>query len=136
MEPAVPDDTRALPMDDKRTDDGTGAVHDTPRHALLGYEYSLVVPSPSPSSSCSARYYPLSSRVVLLRPLSPVTRPPEDMEKLYWPSSWRLMVMGRRLEMSNSRPDALGSLVGIVGGGGWCCDSRRQRELVVAWAWR
>ena len=42
--------------------------------------------------------------VFLLSPLRPETRPPEDMEKLYSPSSERLMVMGRRLEMSNRRP--------------------------------
>lgn len=42
--------------------------------------------------------------VALERPLRPVTRPPDDMEKLYWPSSERLMVMGRRLEMRSRRP--------------------------------
>lgn len=57
--------------------------------------------------------------VALERPLSPVTSPPDDMEKLYWPSSERLMVMGRRLEMRSRRPleaDVSWSVVVILPG--------------------
>lgn len=37
------------------------------------------------------------------KPLRPLTRPPEDMEKSYLPSSDRLMVMGKRFETSSKR---------------------------------
>ena len=43
------------------------------------------------------------------KPLNPLTRPPEDMEKSYLPSSERLMVIGRRLETRRRRPSDLGS---------------------------
>lgn len=50
--------------------------------------------------------------VDLDRPLRPLTRPPEDMEKSYFPSSERLMVMGKRFETSSRRPTSeLGSSV-------------------------
>jgi hypothetical protein len=46
--------------------------------------------------------------VVLLSPLKPVTRPPEDMEKLYSPSSFRFIVIGKRLDMRSSRRSPVG----------------------------
>ena len=57
--------------------------------------------------------------VVFDNPLSPVTRPPEDMEKVYWPSSDLLMVMGKRLEMRRRRPEepassAMGGIMTVV----------------------
>lgn len=61
---------------------------------------------PISASGTSRPGHPYHWKLVALdKPLRPVTRPPEDMEKLYWPSSVRLMVMGRRFEIKRRRPD-------------------------------
>lgn len=55
--------------------------------------------------------------VDLDRPLSPLTKPPEDMEKSYLPSSDLLMVMGSRFETRSRRPSEVGAdeAIAVVG---------------------
>lgn len=53
------------------------------------------------------------------RPLRPVTRPPEDMEKSYFPPSDLLMVIGNRLETSSNREAPVGD--SRVGAGDMKC---------------
>lgn len=48
-------------------------------------------------------------------PLRPLTRPPEDMDISYLPSSERLMVMGRRFETSRRRPSSFFFRLSLVG---------------------
>ena len=79
---------------------------------------------PASASGTSRPGQPYHWKLVALdSPLRPVTRPPEDMEKEYWPSSERLMVIGRRLEMRSRRPDEPGpcsttpGIVEVVDGG-------------------
>lgn len=72
------------------------------------------------SSGTSRPGHPYHWKVVDLdSPLRPLTRPPEDMEKSYLPSSERLMVMGSRLETSSSLASlllGLSSREGIAAG--------------------
>lgn len=89
----------------------------------LNSSLSLVVTSCTSSLGISRPGQPYHWKVVVFeRPLRPVTRPPEDIEKSYFPSFERLMVIGRRFETRSSRDsEALGSYVGagIVLGVGW-----------------
>lgn len=65
-----------------------------------------VVKSSTSASGTSSPGHPYHwNLVVFAKPLRPVTRPPEDMLKLYVPSSERLMVIGRRLETRRRRPE-------------------------------
>jgi len=69
--------------------------------------------------------------VVLDNPLRPETKPPDDMEKAYEPSSERLIVMGRRFDTRSNLPWTLGSWTteGIVRGSeGYEGSQRRWNE--------
>ena len=71
--------------------------------------FSLLVKSCDSSPETSIPGQPYHWKVVVFeRPLRPVTRPPEDMEKSNLPSCVRLIVMGRRFETSKSLDSSLG----------------------------
>jgi hypothetical protein len=67
------------------------------------------------SSGTSKPGQPYQRKVVDLdRPLNPLTRPPDDMEKSYLPSSERWMVIGSRFE---TRRSLAFSSLGLSGAG-------------------
>jgi hypothetical protein len=72
----------------------------------LCFSFNCSLMGPASASGTSRPGHPYHWKLVVLdNPLRPVTKPPEDMEKEYSPSSERLMVIGRRLEIRSNLPE-------------------------------